>query len=863
MSRRPRALASSTLGWLRDSVLGLRKVQNDPRPEAGLRPLDLRLLPAALAAWIAASAAVHLPWTAAARLGWTAVIAAPALGLVLLLMRRVSGGAHTCLIGWCRHLLLHCVLCCLIAATVALSAASPQRAAEEAGWTEAVTSEIPFEVVVRVNGDAQLLDRPGFDGEDRLLAQVSVESAQLPGADSAHGAGNTEGAGSTEGAAALGVAAVLIVSVGEVSAHGGGTELVAGQRYRGTVRASPTESGDRATALLFPFGQEGMTALSPDRWTQFTAGFNSLRTATVEHAQHAVADGPALLPAIVLGDRSQQSAELRDAMLDSGLSHLSAVSGTHLALVTGALLGMLRLVRAPRQLTLPVLLIGTVLFVLLVQPKPSVIRAAVMGSIGALAVFAGRGRASFALLCLCVVILLAYDPFYSVEPAFQLSVAATLGIVLAGQRIKEMLGQWLPAVLSGPLALTASAQLFAVPVLLPLAEGVQTYSVPANILAGPLLPLVTVPGTAAALLSTAAPWLSAALLWCSGWAAAGIGQIGRAAAEMPRAVAPWPQGGFGLALVGLYLLAVLILVVLLVRGGAWQITWLHGGVLGAASGSLVALMLPATVWTGGGLPEQWRVALCDVGQGDMLVVRTAEEAAVVIDAGEDPDAADACLDDLGISVVEMLMITHDHRDHYAGAPGVIRGREVARVLYSATSGWDAAAALGIGEEIPTDRAELGQEGTLGETFPVSYRVWSAYSHFPNPNDNSLVVQLHLYETTEASVGSANDPLRLLVTGDLEEELTAALLRQDRLPQEVDLLKVAHHGAANGGLDLLESREPAVALIGVGEENSYGHPDQSVLDALAEAGTVTYRTDLHGTVILSWEAGALSAARLPN
>lgn len=851
---------------MRDSALGFRKVQNTPRPEAGLRPLDLRLLPAALAAWIAASAATHLPWAAAARLGWTAVIAAPALGLLLLLMRRRSTGAHTRLIGWCRHLLLHSVLCCLVAATVALSAAMPQRAAEEAGWTEAVTTELPFEVVVRVNGDAQLLDRPGFDGEDRLLAQVSVESAQLPGSDAADGDGgadSADGLDGTDGAVALGAAAVLIVSVGEVSADSGSTELVAGQRYRGTVRASPAESGDRATALLFPFGQDGLTALSPDRWTQFTAGFNSLRAATVEHAQHAVADGPALLPAIVLGDRSQQSAELRDAMLDSGLSHLSAVSGTHLALVTGALLGMLRLVRAPRWLTLPVLLLGTVLFVLLVQPKPSVIRAAVMGNIGALAVFAGRGRASFALLCLCVLILLVYDPYYSVEPAFQLSVAATLGIILAGQRIKEMLDPWLPAMLSAPLALTASAQLFAVPVLLPLAEGVQTYSVPANILAGPLLPLVTVPGTAAALLSTAAPWLSVALLWCSGWAAAGIGQIGRAAADMPRAVAPWPQGGFGLALVGLYLLAVLILVVLLVRRGAWQITWLHGLVLGAASGSLVALMLPATVWAGGGLPEQWRVALCDVGQGDMLVVRTAEDAAVIIDAGDEPEAADDCLDDLGISAVEMLMITHDHRDHYAGAPGVVRGREVGRVLYSATSGWDAAAAMGIGEEVPTVRAELGQEGRLGETFPVSYRIWSAYGHFPNPNDNSLVVQLSLYETAEAPAGSANVPLRLLVTGDLEEELTAALLRQDRLPQEVDLLKVAHHGAANGGLDLLKSREPAVALIGVGEENSYGHPDQSILDALAEVGAVTYRTDLHGTVILSWEEGLLSAVRLPN
>lgn len=94
-------------------------------------------------------------------------------------------------------------------------------------------------------------------------------------------------------------------------------------------------------------------------------------------------------------------------------------------------------------------------------------------------------------------------------------------------------------------------------------------------------------------------------------------------------------------------------------------------------------------------------------------------------------------------------------------------------------------------------------------------------------------------------------------------MAASLLRQDQLPEHIDLLKVAHHGAANGGTELLESREPAVALIGVGEENSYGHPAESIREALDDAGAVTYRTDLHGTVVLSWEEGALSAVQLPS
>src|SRR5699024_10097324 len=136
-----------------------------------------------------------------------------------------------------------------------------------------------------------------------------------------------------------------------------------------------------------------------------------------------------------------------EAMRVAGLSHMTVVSGTHTSLVMGALLGLLRLSRAPRWMIPPVLIAGLVLYVLLVQPAPSVIRAAVMGSIGALAVFAGRGRASSALLCGCVILLLIYDPWYGSTAAMQLSVAATAGIVAVGHRLKLIFAGWMPGAL--------------------------------------------------------------------------------------------------------------------------------------------------------------------------------------------------------------------------------------------------------------------------------------------------------------------------------------------------------------------------------------------------------------------------------
>ncbi|GAA5222990.1 ComEC/Rec2 family competence protein [Membranihabitans marinus] len=632
----------------------------------------------------------------------------------------------------------------------------------------------------------------------------------------------------------------------------------AGHRYQGLVRTSQLEQGERASAMLFPFGDQALSILPEDQWTTVTDAFSALRQATADASARALGDAPALLPGIILGDRSGQDAALTEAMRVSGLTHMTVVSGTHCTLVMGALMGLMRLLRMPRWSTVVITLLGLLLFVMLVQPAPSVIRAALMGSIGALAVFAGRGRASSALLCLCVLILLLYDPWFSTEPAFQLSVAATAGIVLIGHRLKELFEQRMPALIAGPLALACSAQLLVTPVLLPLAAGVTTYSVPANILAGPLLPLVTVPGTLAAVLSTTLPGVSQVLLWAAGVPAAGIGLIGRGASSLPQALAPWPAGWLGAVLVLLYVAAALILCRLLIalqRPGRAEM-----GVLVSAAASVLALIVPLTGLGEQKLPGDWRFALCDVGQGDMLVIRTGAQAGIVVDTGEEPAAAEECLNHLEIEQVEVLMITHEHRDHYGGMPGVKQAADIHRLLYSASAGWQLAEAPEAESvQVSAERAHPGDSGIHEGAFPVTWTVWAAADYHRNPNDNSLAVLFEIHEYSAGADGPANDPLRLLSTGDLEQEVTDLLLAREALPQHVDVLKVPHHGAANGGTEILEFTRPSVALIGVGEDNSYGHPAPEITGMLQRLESAVYRTDQHGTVVFSYAQGQLETS----
>lgn len=808
------------------------------------QPLDLRLAPAALTGWIIALVVVQSGLPHSLRMGCGLLLGALVAAAGALLLTRTGRSSHTAANApserrrFLAAVLLHLALSSGVASGIALSAAQTQHGHEESGWANAVESQVPVSVTFRVTRDALPVQQLSGDGFRTQAVVLSWGERPQP------------------------VRANVMIFTE--------TELRAGHRYTAMMSLSATKATDRTTAVLRPFGSAEPHREESDRWAHMADVFNGLRDATAHQSSYSVGESPALLPGVILGDRSAQSEELTDAMRVSGLTHMTVVSGTHCALVMGALLGLSRMLRMPRWCMLPLLVTGLVLFVLLVQPAPSVVRAAVMGSIGALAVFAGRGRASSALLCLCVILLLVFDPWFAVEPAFQLSVAATAGIVLIGARLKDIFVERLPSFVAAPLALAVSAQLFVTPVLLPIAEGVTLYSIPANILAGPLLPLVTVPGTLAAVVSTTVPWFSTGLLWMAGLPGAGIAIIGYAAASLPQALAPWPTGIVGWVLAGLYTVAALALCRMVIdsrrrphRG--------EGLLLGSACGALVAVILPLSALPvpllGQTAPDDWRLALCDVGQGDMLVVRTGENAGVVVDTGEEPELARACLSTLRVEHVDILMITHDHLDHYGGTPGVAEAAAIETIIYSGAAGWSVLEAVeahdGTVLHVPESRGRVGQRQRHDGSFPVSWQVWAAADYHTNTNDNSLVVHFELWEaeTSAGAVGSATDPLRLLTLGDLEEDIAGILLARDALPSVVDVLKVSHHGAANGGTAVLEHTEPAIALIGVGENNDYGHPSEEVVAVLDDLGTATYRTDEHGTVGFTLSEEALNPVLL--
>lgn len=186
------------------------------------------------------------------------------------------------------------------------------------------------------------------------------------------------------------------------------------------------------------------------------------------------------------------------------------------------------------------------MFVLMVGPDASVLRASLMGGIALASLAGGRAGRGLSFLCLAVIALLLCDPALGTSFGFLLSVLATLGIIVLGRRIMEWIPPAVPRWAAAGIAVPLSAQLLCGPVIVVLQPQFATYSLLANMLVAPLVAPVTILGTAAVPLVPVLPWLATALIGVAGLFAAGVAWVARCMAGLPGAAPPWPEGPFGL-----------------------------------------------------------------------------------------------------------------------------------------------------------------------------------------------------------------------------------------------------------------------------------------------------------------------------
>lgn len=561
------------------------------------------------------------------------------------------------------------------------------------------------------------------------------------------------------------------------------------------------------------------------------AAASQLRADLLAQASTLPQPGAGLIAGLAVGDTTAVTAELDAQMKTASLSHLTAVSGANCAVVVGlvfAVAGATGLRRGWRVVLAMTALVG---FVVLVSPEPSVVRAGAMAAIAMLAVLLGRAGAGAAVLCLAVSVCLVLDPWLAMSLGFALSAAATGALVLAAGPIGDSLARIMPRPLALAVAVPVAAQLACTPLIVLIDPRLPLFAVVANILTAPAAPVATVAGLAACL-AAGLPLLAAGLAALAWLPCAWIAATAQAVDAMPVTALPWvPELGGALLAAALSAAAFIVLL----PGVPRALLRAAVSVLAVAVGIAVGVTVVTGPIVRASVPDDWALAMCDVGQGDAFLLRSGERVALV-DTGPDPASLDACLDLFGVGRVDLLVLTHFDLDHVGGADAVA-GR-VGLVLHGPTAE-------------PADEALLtrlqargarvrpvaaGASGTLGEaTWEV---LWprARGSAFPPGNDASVVL---------AARGGGIPSVLML--GDLSEEPQLAL--SGALRERYEVVKVAHHGSADQSPALYRRLGARVALIGVGE-NDYGHPRSELIDLLAATGAEVVRADETGGAALT-------------
>ena len=618
------------------------------------------------------------------------------------------------------------------------------------------------------------------------------------------------------------------------------------ERVRVVGRLAPADPGEDLVARLTARGPPASVRAAP----VVMRGAEHLREGLRRSVASLPDDAKGLVPALVIGDRSLTPEALTDDMRSTGMTHLSAVSGTNVTIVLMLALGLAGRLRVPRRAR--PLLAGLVLvgFVILARPDPSVIRAAVMGAVGVLGVAAGRRGAGMPALGAAIVVLLAFDPWLARSYGFALSTLATFGLLVFVRPWGAWLRVRLPARLGGlaePIVIPVAAQLMCAPVVVLLQGSISVIGVLANVLAAPLVAPATIGGVGLALLGAllGLPGVLAVvgvLAWGPGAPALGIAWVAHWGAAVPLGTWPWPDGVPGALLLAAVTIAVL-------TAGPLVVGALRRHLLVTAAVVLIGLALCLPVASRHWPAPGWRLVACDVGQGDALVLATGPGSAVLVDAGPEPDLVDACLARLGVRVLDAVVLTHAHEDHVEGLAGAVAGRRVDALLVSPVAdpsvpgGPMALAAAEAG--VPATAVYAGDVLRWGEV-TASVR-WPARRIDAGsvPNNGSVVLDVTV------------PGLRVLLLGDVEREAAAAvrsgLRREHQSGRPFDVVKIAHHGSANQDPQLLADLRAPVGLISVGNGNDYGHPAPSLLDLLARSGTTVLRTDRHGDLAVGTRA----------
>lgn len=548
-----------------------------------------------------------------------------------------------------------------------------------------------------------------------------------------------------------------------------------------------------------------------------------------------------IVMALILGDRGEIDQEILHSYQSLGIIHLLAVSGLHVGLFTTILYFLLIRIGITKERTIDLLLLLLPVYAILAGAAPSVLRATAMSIVVLISMRGRRKINSLDAISFVCIGMLVINPSFIFHLGFQLSFLVSYSLIISTHVLLHKYTSWIAQLLT----VTIVAQMISFPIIIYHFYEISLLSIPLNLIYIPFVTFFTLPLSFITLIShfLFAP-IGQVLLDIFNYVISNVHETLLQIMKLPFATLTLGRPPQYLLL--FYYMAI----------GMALYKWEKATTIKSIFKNWIPIFIVIFIhWNLPYFKNEGEVTMIDVGQGDSIYIELPRRKGVyLIDTGGAPEfereqqwqvrnktfdvGKDVLLPFLkakGIRKINKLILTHSHIDHIGGAKALINKIQVESLLYSAHPSGE------FERELLEEFKNCGtniiyvKNGDYWRVGNNQFLVISSNLHDENINERSIV----LY----AKIGG----LKWLFTGDLEEEGERNLM--NNYPNiNLDVLKVGHHGSHTSTTEkLLDATTPIYALISVGENNRYSHPDSEVINRLNKRNIHIYRTDLHGAI----------------
>ena len=550
------------------------------------------------------------------------------------------------------------------------------------------------------------------------------------------------------------------------------------------------------------------------------------------------AEDAAAIFAMLFGGYEGIKPELVESFTTTGIIHILSVSGSHITLLAVSMAFLGKWLGWRRWLTIVTTVGAVISYCLLSGGVSPAVRAGIMGLLAFWGQMSGYERDARRILALAGLGMLIASPLLLFDISFQLSFAATAGLLYLLPIIQGKMTA-LSDKLAAGISLTLSAQLAVLPIVAWYFNRISLSALCANLFIVPIVEFMIVIGLAAGLVGFLLPLAGKIIFLFDSLLLGVVYEMTRLIARLPLATVYLPTIGTGMASL-YYLFIGIFLQTEEIKERLW-IRVKKCSILIAVAVIVIAITYGMHFLS---RPGELMVHFIDVGQGDAALIITPHGKAVLVDCGGTIDnvydiggrVTAPYLLHYGVTELEAIFLTHAHADHAGGAGSIVRKFPV-KVIITGSEGRDRYAKT-MGMPYTDERLRdmiPAAEGQGWEIDGVRFEILYTPKTADTANEYSNVIRV--------SYGKAS----FLFTGDLPEEKEKALLAVAD-PQS-SVLKVSHHGAkTSSSMEFLQETAPKWAVISVGRGNTFGHPARETLQKLTKLGIKTYRTDRDGAIV---------------